>query len=57
MPEAARFRDKAVECRARAQTARDSVIYRELISLAEHYEQWAADLEMLVRAPLRSWAS
>ena len=57
MLDAAHFREKAVDCRARARTAGDPVIHRELLFLADHYEQLAADIDKLIRAPLPSWAS
>lgn len=49
MVDVARFRAKALAYRALASTARDPVIHRELLSLAEHYEEVAAEAEP--RAP------
>ncbi len=52
------FRDKAVDCRARAQTAGDPVIHQELLSLAERYERLAAEIEKFLGGPpLPSWAA
>jgi len=45
MVDIARLRAKAVAYRALARTAGDPVIHRELLSLAEHYEQLAAEAE------------
>jgi len=45
MVDIARLRAKAVGYRALARTAGDPVIHRELLSLAEHYEQTAAEAE------------
>jgi len=45
MVDIARLRAKAVGYRALARTAGDPVIHRELLSLAEHYEQMAAEAE------------
>ena len=48
----ARFRAKALAYRALARTAGDPVIHRELLSLAEHYEEIAAAAEQPV--PVRA---
>jgi hypothetical protein len=45
MVDIARFRAKALAYRALARTAGDPVIHRELLSLAEHYEEIAAAAE------------
>jgi len=45
MVDIARFRAKALAYRALARTAGDPVIHRELLSLAEHFEQIAAEAE------------
>jgi hypothetical protein len=45
MIDIARYRAKALAYRALASTAGDPVIHRELLSLAEHYEQIAAKAE------------
>jgi hypothetical protein len=45
MVDIARFRAKALAYRALARTAGDPVIHRELLSLAEHYEEIAAEAE------------
>jgi hypothetical protein len=55
MVDIARFRAKAVGYRALARTTGDPVIHRELLSLAEHYEEMAADAER--RQPLRPAAA
>jgi len=47
MVDVAHFRAKALAYRALASTAGDPVIHRELLSLAEHYEQMAVDAEPL----------
>jgi len=46
MVDIARFRAKALAYRALASTAGDPVIHRELLSLAEHYEEIAAEAEV-----------
>ena len=51
MVDVARYRAKALAYRALASTAGDPVIHRELISLAEHYEQIAAEAEPRPIAP------
>ena len=45
MVDIARFRAKAVGYRALARTTGDPVIHRELLFLAEQYEQMAAEVE------------
>ena len=49
MVDIARFRAKALAYRALASTAGDPVIHRELLSLAEHYEEIIAEAEPLPR--------
>ena len=51
MVDSARLRAKALAYRALARTAGDPVIHRELLSLAEHYEQLAAAAEALPMPP------
>jgi hypothetical protein len=46
MTDIARFRAKALAYRALARTAGDPVIHRELLSLAEHFEEIAAEAEL-----------
>jgi hypothetical protein len=47
MVDIARFRAKALAYRTLARTAGDPVIHRELLSLAEHFEEIAAEAEPL----------
>jgi hypothetical protein len=45
VPDVSGMRAKAAGYRALARTTRDSVIHRELLALAEEYEQLAAKAE------------
>lgn len=45
MESAADFRSKAAKCRALAAAARDEVTARNLLALADDYEEQAAELE------------
>jgi hypothetical protein len=51
MVDIARFRAKAIGYRALARTTGDPVIHRELLSLAEHYEEMAEEAEQQPRPP------